>query len=984
MLLRRAFPINANFLMNDSAHLRRYSAFISYRHADNMQEGRRWAEWLHRALERYTVPPELIGTLNLRGEPIRDSLYPIFRDEDELPANADLASGIQAALEGSGYLIVLCSPRSAVSPWVRKEVREFKSLGRSDRILAVIIAGEPNADDPSKTRDGILPDEECFCEELRYGAVNEDKSIDWNERTEPTAADLRPVGTRAEGFVTAEAYREHLVLNTSLSKDQIIVRVESYRQQLDHALLKVIAGLLGVHLGVLVDRDAAHRAALAEHEAAVQREIAERERSLADEARKSEEQAIAARSVAERISRWLAFAVLISGILALLSLWFWWMSFSESRRANSALTKIESLLSTASQGERASADRAHGEHRFGEALACMERALRYTPSNVSVLQDSAGIAFGEKSRGWHTRSIIQFPRPIRCIAFDPSGQWIAGGGWDKTVGLFDSSTGTEFYRIPCGEAVFDICFSPDSRFLGVASGDKKVKLIERSNRAVVSEMEFDGHAQSLCFSSDGQFLVAAGGKTLRTFNLATKQQSAPIRFKGGENEDTDIKAVAARPTGYVFVVTLRDKSARLIDVLSGTQIGKVQLEGACRSMNFSPDGQSLGINGGSESVPLVVDATTGEPRIGTDRASIESLRGDIVAIRFSPDGKHLAVGGRHHRVQVIDVITKGIVFDQHVGSTVGSLDFSPDGRLLAAACDDAVVVFDLLFQTEISRTEFSDAVVQVVFSQDGRYLAAGSRDGTIRVMEPTVERMIRRSQISGPSTQPDSLAEQGSIPAFWSSDNRWSKVTDSETTDAWFAALRLQFGQQFRPEGQLMPGKPADLISDQQCVSRFVDRGPESASGWQHAVLRWSSVQPERRTVSPWTNEPIRIAAGIWFMLARAGEQSISATADDVPWHPLEPVSLARQEPRPEAIPGEAQLTRQRFLARLTINRLRHADEQLYGRETLVKYAAWSAKIMHEELKLDAEAREMIAFALTLTPPERRQELLELKAAIDP
>ena len=70
-----------------------------------------------------------------RGEPIRDSLYPIFRDEDELPANADLATGIRAALEVSDHLIVLCSPRSAVSPWVRKEVREFKELGRSDRIL---------------------------------------------------------------------------------------------------------------------------------------------------------------------------------------------------------------------------------------------------------------------------------------------------------------------------------------------------------------------------------------------------------------------------------------------------------------------------------------------------------------------------------------------------------------------------------------------------------------------------------------------------------------------------------------------------------------------------------------------------------------------------------------------------------------------------------------------------------------------------------
>src|SRR5437763_4195251 len=97
-------------------HTRRYTAFVSYRHADNAQEGRRWAEWLHRALERYVVPPDLVGTPNLRGEPVPASLYPIFRDEDELPANADLATGIRAALEVSDHLIVLCSPRSAVSP----------------------------------------------------------------------------------------------------------------------------------------------------------------------------------------------------------------------------------------------------------------------------------------------------------------------------------------------------------------------------------------------------------------------------------------------------------------------------------------------------------------------------------------------------------------------------------------------------------------------------------------------------------------------------------------------------------------------------------------------------------------------------------------------------------------------------------------------------------------------------------------------------
>ena len=200
---------------------RRYCAFISYRHADNAQEGRRWAEWLHRALERYVVPPDLVGTPNLRGEPVPASLYPIFRDEDELPANADLATGIRAALEVSDHLIVLCSPRSAVSPWVGKEVRGFKELGHSERILAVMIAGEPNADDPAKARDGILPEEECFGRELRFGMVQPDGTLDWTARTDPLAADLRPGGQRAEGFVSADAYREHLTLHSALPAERI-------------------------------------------------------------------------------------------------------------------------------------------------------------------------------------------------------------------------------------------------------------------------------------------------------------------------------------------------------------------------------------------------------------------------------------------------------------------------------------------------------------------------------------------------------------------------------------------------------------------------------------------------------------------------------------------------------------------------------------------------------------------------------------------
>ena len=76
---------------------RRYAVFLSYRHADNKELGRQWATWLHQMLESYEVPPEFVGTQNGRGEPIPSSLYPVFRDEEELPADADLTRNIRRA-----------------------------------------------------------------------------------------------------------------------------------------------------------------------------------------------------------------------------------------------------------------------------------------------------------------------------------------------------------------------------------------------------------------------------------------------------------------------------------------------------------------------------------------------------------------------------------------------------------------------------------------------------------------------------------------------------------------------------------------------------------------------------------------------------------------------------------------------------------------------------------------------------------------------
>lgn len=164
-----------------------YKAFISYNHADA-----RWAQWLHRALERYRVPARLVAEHGLASH----RLHPVFRDRDELSSSSSLSSAIQAALQASENLIVVCSPAAAKSRWVNEEIQVFKALGRGDRIFCLIVDGDPGT---------------CF---------------------PPALVDDEPLG----------------------------VDVRAQADGPSNAKLKLVAGILGIPFGELKDREQRRRA----------------------------------------------------------------------------------------------------------------------------------------------------------------------------------------------------------------------------------------------------------------------------------------------------------------------------------------------------------------------------------------------------------------------------------------------------------------------------------------------------------------------------------------------------------------------------------------------------------------------------------------------------------------------------------------------------------------------------------------------------
>ena len=235
---------------------RKYLAFISYRHADNKSEGRKWATWLHQAIETYEVPSDLVGTVNEYGIEIPTRIYPIFRDEDELPADADLSTAITTALDQSQLLIVLCSPGCVASNFVADEIDYFKRSGMSHRIVAAIIEGEPNCSwDNGKQALGFTKDQECFPLPLQF--IYDTSGNPTDERAEPIGADFRidDEGHSREGWTSLEAYKQELVDLNQLTDDQVDEKVKAYGAQQHLMLLKIIASVLGVPLPELTQRE---------------------------------------------------------------------------------------------------------------------------------------------------------------------------------------------------------------------------------------------------------------------------------------------------------------------------------------------------------------------------------------------------------------------------------------------------------------------------------------------------------------------------------------------------------------------------------------------------------------------------------------------------------------------------------------------------------------------------------------------------------
>ena len=148
-----------------------YRAFISYRHAEVDSAV---AEAVQHGLERFWVPK------SARGEDGSVHIAPVFRDKEELPVSARLGDDIEAALHGADALVVICSPRTAESTWVAREIDTFLSCHDQDRVFVVLAEGEPY---------DVIPERLLY--EIRTTVDEDGTTHEERVEKEPLACDYR-------------------------------------------------------------------------------------------------------------------------------------------------------------------------------------------------------------------------------------------------------------------------------------------------------------------------------------------------------------------------------------------------------------------------------------------------------------------------------------------------------------------------------------------------------------------------------------------------------------------------------------------------------------------------------------------------------------------------------------------------------------------------------------------------------------------------
>jgi WD40 repeat protein len=303
--------------------------------------------------------------------------------------------------------------------------------------------------------------------------------------------------------------------------------------------------------------------------------------------------------------------------------------------------------------------------------------------------------------------------------------------------------------------VWSLAFSPDGRQLaigqqGIDRSPSILRVWDLERRRDVSCFQHPEGFRSIAFSRNGRFLAAGNfDGTLTTLAFDHWNTLHRIEHKGSA-----INSVVCVSSPSTFAVGDWDGWIRFYEPTGIANGPPLKYPARIWSLAVNPDESMLAVGGDAKTIQIY-DLPSRQLK-----ATLAGHSHSVKSLDFSPDGKLLASAGGD-TVRVWDTFTwEGSGQHIHHNPEMLCVRFSPDGKLLAVSDGEsdlphykllptAIILWDVASRGDVHWLRgHTNSIWALAFSPDGKTLASGSADQTVKFWD-TVAGKLKETIVPG-------------------------------------------------------------------------------------------------------------------------------------------------------------------------------------------------------------------------------------------
>jgi eukaryotic-like serine/threonine-protein kinase len=284
---------------------------------------------------------------------------------------------------------------------------------------------------------------------------------------------------------------------------------------------------------------------------------------------------------------------------------------------------------------------------------------------------------------------------VTTLSWSPRGRYLASGGLDHTIQIWESATGKQTQMFAYPGHVYGLAWSPKGKELAWVGDGKAVDLWNghtgHFSQLTHRHLGFLRRFCALAWSPDGACLAAADGhgQTVEVWEVKTGNHLLTYTGQRGFLGSYEVCAVTWSPNGAWMASVSTNAMTQVWEVATGQLLCTYSQgqDGVASGIAWSPDGKWIATPGQHATIHIWGAAT------GRQHLLLGGHSGVVNAVAWSPDGNLLASGSSVQTVRIwsISAAKAHELRVYHLPCEVRALIWSPDSTRLAAAGDNQIV-----------------------------------------------------------------------------------------------------------------------------------------------------------------------------------------------------------------------------------------------------------------------------------------------------